>query len=120
MFDPLDFYLLSKQISEDPDYPEQSRRRTAIGRAYYAAFLVSYVFLMKMGSSINSGQIHRDVREHLMRFDTRIGSKLESLHNHYRVPCDYHLELDIDRKMADNAFSLTEEILRSFEKYSSV
>ena len=118
MFDPIDFFSLSKQICDDLNYNEEARLRTAINRAYYSAFLSCYLLLSKQGKKFkNKYTIHKDVRKACNNLDRTIGNKLEKLHEDYRVPSDYFIEIEITQHMKEMAFLLAEEIFESFKKY---
>jgi len=48
-FDPCLLLSLSAALSEDSNYEDESKYRTSISRAYYAAFLVSRSYLESAG-----------------------------------------------------------------------
>ena len=67
VYDPRRFLDLANQILIDGDYERESRARTAISRAYYAAFLIAYQKLREKGVRIpESSEIHRVVIQTFM------------------------------------------------------
>jgi uncharacterized protein (UPF0332 family) len=79
----------------DKRYDTESKVRTAIGRAYYAAFLIAQAKLESLGDSFtNEKRIHADVIEKLSARDSGLGSKLNSLF-YYRVDADYRMNSNV-------------------------
>ena len=80
-FDPWDFFRLSQNLAADG--PDESRHRTAIGRAYYACFLVARDQMFGLDGATLSGPVRRRVVGH-----RRAGSHevvLEAIKSHPRL-----------------------------------
>jgi uncharacterized protein (UPF0332 family) len=90
-FDPEGFLELAGQLLDDKNYDTESKVRTAIGRAYYAAFLITQSKLENLGQSFDDEhRIHADVIKKLSARDGALGSKLNTLFD-YRVDADYKM-----------------------------
>ena len=79
-FDWADFLTLADALVCDPDSPgpEEASLRTAISRAYYAAFRVALNFGRDKGefTPTQTGQDHRLVRDHFRSSSQRIRRKI--------------------------------------------
>jgi len=91
-FNPRKFLDIGKGLLEDRGYDEDSRVRTAIGRFYYAAFLVAFQKLRSQGIPIqDDSKIHKEVIDAYMdRGLSSIGDLLDQLRE-MRVDADYHM-----------------------------
>ena len=115
-FNPDDFLILANKLIDDNDYTDESRYRTVIGRAYYSAFLTAYKKFLEKGRNFpNVDRIHMDVRKALQNEMSKIGNKLEKLHEDYRVPSDYYLVEHIDRRMAEDSIRLSQIIISAIK-----
>jgi len=113
-FDPRDFFNLADRLLNDMRYEKEARVRTAIGRAYYAAFLCSMKKLQELGCSFKDvDRLHKDVIEELRSRNGGLGSKLNSLFDH-RVDADYILEAKVTH-LGDKCCRLSEHIINSLE-----
>lgn len=116
-YDPRQFLEIANRLLIDSDYERQGRIRTAIGRAYYAAFLISMKKLQELGYSFRRiHRLHKDVIDKLMRSRYySIGSKLNTLFE-YRVDADYKMESRITPELGKSCTRLSELIIRSVEQ----
>ena len=77
--DPRNF-LSTAELLTNPDYEdgEEADWRSAISRAYYAAFLVARALLNDMGFHIRRKFAHQDVQDHFTysTFESRRGIKI--------------------------------------------
>lgn len=91
-FNPRKFLELGRTLLEDRRYESDSRARTAIGRLYYAAFLVALQKLQQLGIAIqDNNKIHQEVIDTYMeRGLSSIGNILDQLREK-RVDADYHM-----------------------------
>jgi uncharacterized protein (UPF0332 family) len=90
--EPHDFHRLAAQLANSTQAAEL---RTAISRAYYAAYHVSAALLEAMGFRPSRGPAgHGDVRNRLSNSGDleimRVGNQLGQLHSQ-RIAADYHL-----------------------------
>ena len=103
-FDPNKFLEFANHLIGDGTYERDCRARTAIGRIYYATFLLMLQKFREKGVSINAGKIHQKVIEtcHEKGLYT-IGDGLDQLREK-RVDADYrmmtNITLDNCRKQA--------------------
>lgn len=90
VFNPKKFLDLGRKLLMDPDYDEDSKLRTAMGRIYYAAFLVAQRRLVREGIKIQEpSKIHQEVISAYMQNGfTEIGNNLDELRD-VRVDADY-------------------------------
>jgi len=113
-FDPRDFFHLADRLLNDGRYEKEARIRTAIGRAYYAAFLCAMKRLKELGCSFQDvDRLHRNVIEELRSRNGGLGSKLNSLFDH-RVEADYKVEAQVTH-LGDKCCRLSEHIINSLE-----
>jgi uncharacterized protein (UPF0332 family) len=91
-YNPESFLELGKALLEDSDYDEKARVRTAIGRAYYAAFLKAREHFKASGASFESTPtVHRQLIELLKSRKASLGDQLATLRT-YRNKADYNLD----------------------------
>jgi len=116
VFEPLQFLEVASRILKDRNYEEEPRWRTAISRAYYAAFLTVKKRLEEWGYSFaDVHRLHRDVIDGAMKRDSTMGNKLETLFNH-RVDADYMVQAFIPPELAKNCTRLSELIIKRIEE----
>lgn len=98
-FKPKKFLELGKILLSDSRYDEEARIRTAIGRCYYATFLIAYRKMLHTGFQfLDKTRIHQEVKDAYMdQGHTAIGNKLDQLRE-MRRRADY----DIDSEIAMN------------------
>lgn len=116
-YDPRRFLEIANRLLLDSNYERQGRIRTAIGRAYYAAFLLSMKKLQELGHSFRRiHRLHKDVIDTLMKSRYySIGSKLNTLFE-YRVDADYKMESRITPELGKLCIRLSEHIISSIEQ----
>ncbi len=80
----------------DPHYDEDAKIRTAIGRCYYATFLVAWKKMVRAGIGFkDKTRIHQEVKDAYMdRGYTDIGNKLDQLRE-LRRRADYEMESEL-------------------------
>lgn len=93
-FDPSGFWLLARDLGEGT--ADESRIRTAIGRAYYAAFLMASAKVpsgaRRPGERSSSRDRHGEVRKRIgSDYSPEAGSHLNALHKR-RKDADYQLQ----------------------------
>lgn len=114
---PKNFLVLARKILVDDKYNIETRTRTAIGRAYYAAFLASKAKQEERGHLFpDDHTVHMAVINSFQ--DDRlshIASKLDELKD-YRSDADYHMAIPCSRtggkslELATNIFEMLESI----------
>ncbi len=110
VFDPYEFLLLANAMLNDNKYQEQARIRTAIGRAYYAAFLQTRAKLQQMGLAMTEGiSEHKQVTEHLRSKDHNLSSQYHRLFR-YRVDSDYKPNVNLTIHTGRSALQLAQYI----------
>lgn len=113
---PKNFLVLARNLLSDDDYNFETRIRTAIGRAYYAAFLASKEKQERRGHRFpDDHKIHMAVIEsfqddHL----SSIASKLDELRD-YRSEADYHMNNYCSRADGDKCLALARNIFEMLE-----
>ena len=91
-FDWVDFLTLADALERDPNSPgpEEAALRSAISRAYYAAFCVARNFACERGefTPTRTAQDHRLLKDHFRlspsRIRRKIGLDLDRLRDHRR------------------------------------
>jgi hypothetical protein len=97
-FDPLEFLALARTLTDLGE--NEANLRTAVGRAYYAVFLVAR---QRTGVSAASGSAHGDVVRALSAHDRALADQLGRLRR-LRNVADYELVpiTTVDRNRAKN------------------
>jgi len=110
------FLKLAIRLVSDRDYEESCRIRTAVGRAYYAAFLNAKQKLERFGHKFpDGGGVHRAVIKALMnRGDTQIGSKLDALYEKRRI-ADYYMDTPISKGEGTYYVGISQRIINAIE-----
>ena len=96
VFNPRKFLDLGKSLLADPQYDKDTKGRTAMGRFYYAAFLVALKKMERDGMAIrDNSKIHQEVIfAYMDNGFTDIGGKLDQLRE-MRVKADYDMMSEI-------------------------
>ena len=111
VYSPKSFLILAKKLLDDQDYNRETRIRTAIGRAYYAAFLASKAKQEKRGHAFpDDHTIHMAVidsfqDDHL----SHIASKLVELKD-IRSDADYHMNIALSSAEGSKCLELAQNI----------
>lgn len=115
-FNPRKFLELGKRLLQDTKYVEDSRVRTAVGRFYYAAFLVALQKLQSEGIPIqDNSKIHKEVIDTYMENGlSPIGDLLDQLRE-LRVDADYHMMADMKLGTCRTYASLSERAIDLIE-----
>jgi len=109
IYDPTKFLELANSLLLDGDYERDSRARTAIGRLYYAAFLLGWQKLSEKGISIpESSEIHKLV---ITMYNDKglssIGNRLDQLRES-RVDADYHMRTNVTIELGKKCSKLAQ------------
>jgi hypothetical protein len=112
-FQPYRFLELADYLVDNSTHKdEECRFRTAAGRAYYAAFLITYKKMQDFGSLFRDKQhIHRETIEALQKYDSGLSSKLNTLFD-IRVDADYNMDVKIGRGRSLNCLKLSQRIIK--------
>lgn len=91
-YDPMRFLELADRLLYDGNYEKDSRARTAVGRFYYAVFLLAWLKLSEKGIHVpESSEVHQVV---ISKYNenglSSIGNRLDQLRES-RVDADYHM-----------------------------
>lgn len=111
--EPRQFLYLAERLAEHGAYPVEFR--SAISRAYYAAFHFGLIFLKEMGFSIvQNASAHEEVYQHLNNSGddelAKAASKMNDLRTK-RIHADYELNRpDVEEKK--NARMLVQQAVR--------
>ena len=117
VFEWVDFVDLAEKLAAKPN--DEAAARTAISRAYYAAFHTGRDYLVRAGISLDrSCSAHRQVQDALRTKNAEIAQDLELLH-FWRKRADYdNLQLiDVDEQ-ANSAVILTRETINAIKAIS--
>jgi uncharacterized protein (UPF0332 family) len=116
-FEPRGFFSLANRLLTDSEYQRDSRIRTAIGRFYYAAFLLALKKLRQKGVRVSDdAKIHKAVIEKYMEMGlSSIGNRLDQLRER-RVDADYHMKSRITVGAGRNCAKLTEYLIGLIEQ----
>lgn len=115
-----DFLELAKVLQSGLGVPVEAARRSAVSRAYYAAFCHTRDYAEEhLGfQRTKAGIVHKLLRQHLGQEGPSwkaIADRLHDLHE-WRKLCDYEEEIGSDlSSMAQSAISTAEEVFRSLE-----
>lgn len=108
---------IADHLLRDSHYEKEGRIRTAIGRAYYAAFLLAMKKLQERGHSfLDVHRLHKDVIDRMMKYKYHsIGSKLNTLLEH-RVDADYKMNARITSTLGEACVRLAEVLIGEIER----
>ncbi|MGB2842255.1 MAG: HEPN domain-containing protein [Halobacteriota archaeon] len=111
MFNPLDFLDLAEELKSATD---ESKIRTSIGRAYYAAFLHAREWLRgKKWTFYGDGRDHHEVQKGIIRYKGRkLKDNMDSLRRDYRNEADYNLRRGFNERDASNAIKLAQIVIK--------
>ena len=111
-FDPRIFLSIAEKLKESDDFDEVGKLRTAIGRAYFAAFLLARE---KSGQKFNDKRQHKEVREFYKIINKAfIANMLKTLADH-RVDADYYLKKQIDKNICNKCLNISYKIITLVE-----
>jgi len=114
-YDPREFFHLATKLVDDTHYDEESRRRTAVGRAYYSAFLFARKRLQDLGKGFSSDyRVHEEVITSLGEKTHLAGSQLNTLRDH-RNDADYSMSADIHPQLCRTCLKLSERVISATE-----
>jgi len=115
-FNPRKFLDIGKRLLEDRGYDEDGRVRTAMGRFYYAAFLVAFQKLQSQSIPIqDNSKIHKEVIDIYMdKGFSSIGDLLDQLRE-MRVDADYHMMAEMRLGTCRRYASLSERAIGLIE-----
>ena len=106
-FDPVEFYKLAGDLYKQPNVGERELR-TALGRAYYAAFLAARD---NAGITTTSDVHSATVRHYLSNGQTEIGNRLEDMRI-ARSRADYELTSNVGKSDVGRILKLSEAVLK--------
>jgi uncharacterized protein (UPF0332 family) len=111
LFDSSKFLAIANQLLGDASYRGEAAWRTAIGRAYYAAFLASKKRLEERGCNFSDvAKIHQEVIQNLMSRKSDTANKLNTLFEK-RVNADYYMDVLIDPSIGAKCAKIAQMII---------
>jgi uncharacterized protein (UPF0332 family) len=111
LFDSSRFLEIANKLLGDSSYRDEAGWRTAIGRAYYAAFLAAKKRLEERGCDfVDVDKIHQEVIQKLKSRKSDTANKLNTLRDR-RVKADYYMDVPIDPKLSQGCAKLSEMII---------
>ena len=111
MFDSSRFLEIANKLLGDSSYRDEAGWRTAIGRAYYAAFLAAKKRLEERGCDfVDVDKIHQEVIQKLKSRKSDTANKLSTLRDR-RVKADYYMDAPIDPKLSQGCAKLSEIVI---------
>ena len=116
IYNPKGFLILARKLLTDDNYKVDGRTRTAIGRAYYAAFLASKAKQEKRGHRFpDDHKVHMAVIDSFHDDNlSHIASKLDEL-KEYRSNADYHMNTNILSVEGNKCLELAENVFKMLE-----
>jgi len=121
-FDWLELLPLAEELSQNNGEP---KLRTAINRAYYAAFHFSRSFLeshfpLQASQRIKGKNMHEEtyikMKNYPNQYVKKIGRKLQALCSN-RIDVDYYEDADINKKNVEGSIELAKEVIRLEKEY---
>lgn len=117
-FDPHNLLDLSLKLYKDNNYHEETKYRTSISRAYYAAFLVSREYLeSKQGIHFDhkNENVHKKVITYMRKKNPKIGQRLYDLREK-RNGADYDLNIPFEAGITIYLTGMAKDIIATVEK----
>ena len=115
-FDPCLLLSLSTALSEDSNYEDESKYRTSISRAYYAAFLVARRYLESSGYIFPpESNVHRKVIDYMKDKNSFISNLLFKLRNR-RNDADYNLNIQIKKGITISSIKSAQMVIDEIDK----
>ncbi len=116
VYNPKGFLVLAKRLLKDENYKMLGRTRTAIGRAYYAAFLASKAKQESRGHRFpDDHTVHRAVIESFIDDSlSHIANKLDELRD-FRSDADYHMNTPLVLAEGNKCLELAEDVFHALE-----
>lgn len=111
MFNPVEFLDLARELLIDGEV----KIRTAIGRVYYASFLIARD---AVGINEKTPEVHRRVVSALYRRNPVIANKLHLLRRQ-RNFADYDMGITLSVNDAESAIMLAEAVINEVSSWSS-
>ena len=113
-FDWANFWDLAQHLEifgKDNPHLEQAAFRTAVSRAYYAAFGVVREYAVNKNAPEITGTYkdHRGVIEFLKKYNAKIGTKLSKLQS-WRKDSDYE-DMPVSSQKVENALTYAKEVI---------
>jgi uncharacterized protein (UPF0332 family) len=120
-FDPVKFLELARDLAIDGKYERECRSRTAMGRIYYAAFLVALQKLREKGIVIQDDEkIHRAViQTYIDKGLSNIGDILDKLREK-RVDADYRMLANVPVDQCSKYAELSEYVIELVEQLQEI
>lgn len=110
-FDPQHFLDLATKLTNDTNYSDEARYRTAISRAYYAAYLVGRKKLESTGYTFSKEEnTHETVVVFIRKKNPVIGDMLSQLRKK-RNHADYELNMQFNLFTLNHFISLAEAVV---------
>jgi uncharacterized protein (UPF0332 family) len=107
------FLDIANRILGSARFRDEASWRTAIGRAYYAAFLKTKEKLERVGIIFTDvDTIHQQVINRVMERNTDLGNMLDTLRDK-RVDADYYMDKTISKELAGRCATLSERVIHS-------
>lgn len=115
-FDPCLLLSLSSALSEDTNYEDESKYRTSISRAYYAAFLVARCYLESSGYSFPpDSNVHKKVIDYMKDKNSFISNLLFKLRDR-RNHADYDLDIQIKKGITISSIKSAQTVIDEIRK----
>jgi len=120
-FDPRRFLVLANKLIADGTYERAGRARTAMGRIYYAPFLLAFEKLQQQGIRIpNLNKIHESViATYMDKGLFSIGDGLNQLRES-RVDADYKMMANITLSKCKKLAKLSEYVIQLIDQVKEV
>lgn len=111
-YDPSLLFDLSSSLFKDKNYEEESKYRTSVSRAYYAAFLVSRTYLEdeKKKPFTYTGKDHKLVSDFIKDYDPMIRNLLIELRKN-RKHADYNITKKVELVMTTYSINCAKAVL---------
>jgi uncharacterized protein (UPF0332 family) len=102
---------IANKLLSDSSYRDEAGWRTAIGRAYYAAFLATWKRLEERGCNFaDVEKIHQEVIQKLMSRKSDTANKLNTLREK-RVKADYYMDAAINPELGQRCARLSQMVI---------
>ncbi|CAD6548619.1 hypothetical protein LMG27952_04757 [Paraburkholderia hiiakae] len=111
--EPREFLAVARELHQGAQNTEEAKLRSAVSRAYYAAFLYAR---NTAGIADSTSTVHSLTRQHYLKIgEAKVASRLDSLRVS-RNDADYDLALSFSKIKSNQAIDIAQRVIEHIGK----